>query len=162
MLKFEWDARKASSNRRKHGVSFEEALSVFADPKALTFDDVDHSDFENRSLTFGTSSGGKLLVVSIRIVATLSESSARAKRPPMKNVSTKKDDQHIPELTRAQLGRGVRGKYFKQMSESSNVVVLRPEIRKAFPTSKAVNDALAGLLALTQQTNRLMARKSAK
>jgi hypothetical protein len=80
----------------------------------------------------------------------------------MKNAYTKKDDLDIPELTRAQLGRGVRGKYFKRMSESSNVVVLRPEIRKAFPTSKAVNDALAGLLALTQQTNRLMSRKSAK
>ena len=80
----------------------------------------------------------------------------------MKNVSTKKDDQDIPELTRAQLGRAVRGKYFKRMSESTNVVVLRPEIRKAFPTSKAVNDALAGLLALTQQTNKLMSRKSAK
>ena len=63
MLKFEWDARKESSNRRKHGVTFEEALSVFADPKALTFDDIVHSDFEDRSLTFGASSDGKLLVV---------------------------------------------------------------------------------------------------
>jgi hypothetical protein len=80
----------------------------------------------------------------------------------MKNASTKKDEQHIPELTRAQLGRGVRGKYFQRMSESANVVVLRPEIRKAFPTSRAVNDALAGLLALTERTNRLIARKSAK
>ena len=78
----------------------------------------------------------------------------------MKKASTKKDDQHISELTREQLGRGVRGKYFKRMAESSNVVVLRPEISKAFPTSRAVNEALAGLLALTQQTNRLTSRKS--
>ena len=78
----------------------------------------------------------------------------------MKKASTKKDDQHIPELKREQLGRGVRGKYFKRMAESSNVVVLRPEISKAFPTSQAVNEALAALLALTQQTNRLTSRKS--
>jgi hypothetical protein len=63
LLKFEWDARKDASNRRKHQISFEDALSVFADPKALTFDDIEHSDFEDRSLTFGLSSGGTLLVV---------------------------------------------------------------------------------------------------
>jgi hypothetical protein len=97
---------------------------------------------------------------SIPTEATSSESSARAKRLEMKKASTKKDDQHISELTREQLGRGVRGKYFKRMAESSNVVVLRPEISKAFPTSRAVNEALAGLLALTQQTNRLTSRKS--
>ncbi len=63
MLKFEWDALKDVSNQRKHDVAFDEALSVFGDPNALTFDDVDHSEFENRSLTFGLSSSGKLLVV---------------------------------------------------------------------------------------------------
>ena len=42
---FEWDRRKAASNRRKHGVSFEEALTVFADPLARIFEDEGHSEF---------------------------------------------------------------------------------------------------------------------
>ena len=49
MFKFEWDYRKAESNVQKHGVSFEEAASVFADAMALTFSDCDHSETEDRS-----------------------------------------------------------------------------------------------------------------
>ena len=48
MFKFEWDYRKAESNAQKHGVSFEEAVSVFADTMALTFSDSDHSKTEDR------------------------------------------------------------------------------------------------------------------
>jgi uncharacterized DUF497 family protein len=60
---FEWDPRKAGQNERKHGVSFEEAASVFGDPLALTFTDPDHSDEEYRFLTFGRSRKSWLLVV---------------------------------------------------------------------------------------------------
>ncbi len=63
-MRFEWDPDKAARNLRKHGVSFEEAASVFGDSLAITFDDPDHSIGESRSLTFGTSSEGRLLVVS--------------------------------------------------------------------------------------------------
>lgn len=76
----------------------------------------------------------------------------------MKKASMSKADQDIPELKREQLGVGVRGKYFKQFAENSNVVVLLPEIQKAFPTSEAVNKALANMLAFTQETQRLTAR----
>mgnify|MGYP001266208881 CR=1 FL=1 len=64
MLKFEWDETKARSNLAKHGVSFEEAASVFGDPLALTFSDPDHSLGEKRWLTFGVSRSGRLLVVA--------------------------------------------------------------------------------------------------
>lgn len=70
----------------------------------------------------------------------------------MKKQSTSKNDQDIPELKREQLGVGVRGKYHKQFLQGSNVVVLQPEIQKAFPTSEAVNKALASMLAFTQET----------
>lgn len=70
----------------------------------------------------------------------------------MKKPSTKTDDLDIPELTLEQLGAGVRGKYFKQFSQGSNVVILQPEIQKAFPTSEAVNKALASMLAFANQT----------
>jgi uncharacterized protein len=60
-LRFEWDLRKAEANRAKHGVSFEEAASVFSDLLAYTFPDPDHSVGEERSLTFGLASTGRLL-----------------------------------------------------------------------------------------------------
>jgi uncharacterized DUF497 family protein len=63
MLKFEWDEAKAHGNLAKHGVSFEEAASVFGDPLALTFPDPDHSIEEKRWLTFGVSQTDRLLAV---------------------------------------------------------------------------------------------------
>lgn len=61
---FEWDGGKAASNIRKHGVTFEEARSVFGDPLAATLPDPRHSRHEARSLTVGWSDRGRLLVVS--------------------------------------------------------------------------------------------------
>ena len=63
-MRIEWDARKARENLRKHGVSFEEASSVFFDPLSATGDDPDHSVEERRFVTFGMSSSGRLLVVA--------------------------------------------------------------------------------------------------
>jgi uncharacterized protein len=63
-MQFEWDPKKAAENLRKHRVSFEEASTVFGDPLAITFPDPDHSVGERRSLTFGTSREGRLLVVN--------------------------------------------------------------------------------------------------
>ena len=63
-MEFEWDDKKATNNLRKHGVSFNEAATVFGDAMALTFDDPDHSVGELRWLTFGISRTGKGLVVS--------------------------------------------------------------------------------------------------
>jgi uncharacterized DUF497 family protein len=50
---FEWDPKKAAKNLKKHGVTFQEAATVFGDPLAITFQDPDHSDDEERQLTFG-------------------------------------------------------------------------------------------------------------
>ena len=55
MFKFEWNGQKAASNLRKHGVSFDEAVSVFADGLALTFADTDHFESEDRGRTYGVS-----------------------------------------------------------------------------------------------------------
>ena len=63
MFNFEWDDQKAARNRQKHGVSFDEAVSVFADVLALTFADTDHFESEDRSRTYGISNKGRLLVV---------------------------------------------------------------------------------------------------
>ncbi len=76
MFKFEWDDQKAASNLHKHGVSFDEAVSVFGDFLALTFSDTDHSEAEERSRTYGLSNKERILVVvhterrnSIRIIS---------------------------------------------------------------------------------------------
>lgn len=88
------------------------------------------------------------------------ESSAHERRPDMKKAFTSTADQEVPELKRKQLGVGVRGKYFKSFTQGSNVVVLQPEIQKAFPTSEAVNKALANMLAFAQETQGLTRRSS--
>ena len=62
-LRFEWDARKAAANLRKHGVSFEEARSVFLDENALLRPDEGHSDDEDRFLLLGLSGRLRTLVV---------------------------------------------------------------------------------------------------
>ena len=86
-MRFEWDSAKAARNLRKHGVSFEEAVSVFYDPLAATGADPDHSEDEERFVTFGISSAGRLLVVThsergevIRII------SARAATPSERHI----------------------------------------------------------------------------
>lgn len=83
-FRFSWDPRKASLNERKHGVTFLEATTAFADPLSITISDPDHSIFEERSVLLGLSDMGRLLVVAhaehgetIRLIsarrATLSE-----------------------------------------------------------------------------------------
>jgi hypothetical protein len=63
MIKFEWDSAKAAANTRRHGVSFEEAQSVFYDEFAVQFFDEDHSGEEERFLLLGMSTGARLLLV---------------------------------------------------------------------------------------------------
>lgn len=67
---FEWDTRKGAAIAKKHGVTFEEACTVFADPLAILMPDPDHSVAEQRYVLLGTSSRNRLLVV------------AHAERPP--------------------------------------------------------------------------------
>lgn len=64
MLEFEWDPEKAETNLRKHGVSFQEASTVFGDPLSATIPDPDHAEHEERMLLLGRSRTGTLLVVA--------------------------------------------------------------------------------------------------
>jgi len=63
-MKIEWDFKKAKINLKKHGVTFEEAATALGDPMAVTGADPDHSDYEERYITFGVSEKDRLLVVS--------------------------------------------------------------------------------------------------
>jgi len=63
-VRFEWDDKKAVSNLAKHGVSFEEAATVFGDSLSDTFDDPDHSAEEHRFIIIGISEEGRMLFVA--------------------------------------------------------------------------------------------------
>lgn len=76
----------------------------------------------------------------------------------MKKVKTAEIDTLRPEYRREDLGKGVRGKYFAAYQKGSNLVLLSPDVAKAFPTSDAVNEALRALLQLTAQTRKLARR----
>ncbi|MDJ0705188.1 MAG: BrnT family toxin [Leptolyngbyaceae cyanobacterium MO_188.B28] len=76
-MEFEWDQAKASANLKKHGVSFEEAKTVFSNPLAVIFDDESHSTSVRREIIIGHSQRNQLLLVaftersnSIRIIST--------------------------------------------------------------------------------------------
>jgi uncharacterized protein len=76
-LRFDWDLKKARKNLAKHGVSFEEAESVFADPLAWIYPDPLHSEEEHREILIGQSTAGRLLLVcfaeledTVRMIST--------------------------------------------------------------------------------------------
>jgi len=97
MIQFEWDPTKAKSNFRKHGVAFKEAASAFKDPLSITVYDPDHSEEEDRCITFGWSASGRLLMVAhtdrggrIRIIS--SRELTRAEREAYeKEIQRRKD-----------------------------------------------------------------------
>ena len=71
---FEWDATKAASNQRKHGISFDQAATVFRDPLMVSIPDEEHNETEERWITMGQAENSKLLLV----VHTYLEISANA------------------------------------------------------------------------------------
>jgi len=86
-MQFEWDTGKARQNLKKHGVAFDEAVTVFYDSLSATFDDPDHSGNEQRFITIGSSSQGGILVVahaetgeSIRIISARPATAHERKR----------------------------------------------------------------------------------
>lgn len=86
-MRFQWDAAKAESNRKKHGVPFEESITVFYDPLAATFVDSEPSEGERRLITIGFSAAGRLLVVchtersrSVRLISARLATTRERKR----------------------------------------------------------------------------------
>lgn len=86
-MQFEWDPKKAKGNVKKHGVSFEQVVTVFYDPLSATFDDPDHSGNEPHFVTIGYSSANRLLFVShldrgevLRIISARSATAYERKR----------------------------------------------------------------------------------
>ena len=72
----------------------------------------------------------------------------------------KKAEEMRKEYRREDLGRGVRGKYYREYMKGTNLVLLRPEIAEAFPTSEAVNEALQSLIDVAHRTANLTTRST--
>jgi uncharacterized DUF497 family protein len=94
---FDWDPRKAKSNRLKHGVSFEEAATAFLDQDALDGEDLEHSESEARRLRLAKSSPGRVLVIAYTIRRKDNEeitriiSARRASRKERKRYAVEED-----------------------------------------------------------------------
>ena len=71
----------------------------------------------------------------------------------MKKADQKNTDELRPEYKRSDFGQLIRGKYAARLSEETNVVILEPDVAKAFPNEKAVNQALRALLKLMESTH---------
>lgn len=150
-MHFEWDPKKATANRRKQGVTFEEATSALRDVFSATAHNPDHSDNEERFVTFGVSFQGRLLAVShadrgeaIRIISA--RLATNAERQIYEEVKSAMTDELRPEYKRSDFGEIVRGKYAARIKKESNVVLLEPDIAATFPNDEAVNKALRYLL----------------
>jgi uncharacterized protein len=152
-MEFEWDPGKAATNLHKHGVSFTEASSVFADPLASIFPDTEHSDSESREILVGYSERGRLLIVSfterppnVRIisarVATPRRTSQPRKQPPRyQAMSDELKDEYAFDYSKAKPNR-----FASAMAKGGRLVVLEPEVAAAFHESHEVNAVLKALL----------------
>jgi hypothetical protein len=76
----------------------------------------------------------------------------------MKKAKSELNDWLRPDYKRSELGNVVRGKYAQRIQESTNVIVLDPQVAKAFPNDEAVNDALRGLIELARSSARPTAK----
>ena len=141
----------------RFGVSFEEAISAFADPLSLTIGDEAHSFGETRCVTLGATISGRIVVVvhvdrgdEMRIVSARG-ATAREKRQRMEKA---KGDRVRDVEAEYDFSSGERGRYAKRFAEGTNVVVLDPDVAEVFRTSAEVNEALRALVSIAKRERR--------
>lgn len=152
---FEWDADKADENLKKHGVAFEEALTVFADPLARIFDDLDHSIDERRELIVGHSAEQRLLLVSFtdrgrrtRIIGArnaTAQSDATMKKTPKRNRRSDSNGMHAEY--KLDYSRAKPNRFAARMNRPVVAVVLAPDVASVFDSSAKVNAQLRSVIA---------------
>jgi len=158
---FDWDENKAKSNLDKHGVSFDEATSVFDDPLFLTFSDTENSIHEQRFIIIGESTKGKLLVVLTQKDKTIHASSApvqlHARNVKHMNQNFEMEDDLRPEYDFTKMTVVARGQGRKRSTVAIN---LDPDVAKLFPDSSAVNEGLRLLIRLIKQNSSQLNEKA--
>jgi hypothetical protein len=117
----------------------------------MTYHDPEHSDQEDRFITFGTTAAGRLVAVvhadrSDRIRIISARNMTRRERKQYEEPAPHEADDIRDEYDLARLGWGVQGKYFDRYREGTNLARLDKEVQEAFPTDEAVNEALREVL----------------
>lgn len=152
---FEWDDRKAALNRAKHGITFERAIDVFDDPLAMTIDDPDHSDDEERFITIGATFWDEVLVIGhtyrderIRII-TARRATHAERRLYMDEKFDRLHDKHLEDDLRPEYDftGGVRGKFYQGRGRLVTRVSLDEDVARRYRTDEDVNAALRQLIA---------------
>ncbi|GAB4230866.1 MAG: hypothetical protein Kow00121_59610 [Elainellaceae cyanobacterium] len=175
-LQFEWDEAKASTNLKKHGISFEEAKTVLSDPLAITISDPNYSDREDRYVDMDSHRKDGFSLLPIRSANPKFRLLAAVELLPeskefMSNMNLELSQEPDDLLPEYDFSQGVRGKHNRAYRQGHTVtvhqadgttttrhftleegaVMLDPDVREYFPDSESVNQALRTLIRLTSR-----------
>jgi|GEM_PF-183855 len=154
-LSFEWDAQKARTNERKHGVSFDEAATAFGILSRSRFRIRTTRTTRVDAFSSGQHTLAGSWLWSTPIAATMSASSAPGGQPRLKGVRMNTENNDSDDMREEyDFSDGVRGKYAARFAEGSNVVVLDPDVADLFTDSKSVNEALRALAEIAAKQSR--------
>ena len=128
-------------------MGFENAATVFLDPLAMTFLDLDHWSEERREITIGCTMKSRIVFVSHCPRGETLEANANTMKKASK---AKNGDDLRQEYDLSQLRGGVRGKYYRRATAGTNLVLIDPDLAGFFPDSEAVNRALRVLAEAAQ------------
>ena len=161
---FQWDSKKAAANIRKHGISFDEAVTVFKDPLTLIFDDKTHSEYEYREIVIGHSVLNRLILIYfseredqfIRIFSARRATSQEQKeyKKTLEPKSHKVSDE-LAEEYHFKFNAARSNRFAKALEEDSLVVLLDKDVAEVFTIPEAVNEDLRALIeAMPTKTKR--------
>ena len=162
-LRFEWDPKKAEANLAKHDVSFEEAMTVFADPLARIFPDEEHSVDELREIIIGHSTRHQLLLVNFTAIdhqvrifsarkATLWSAKIMKKTLVRKKSPVKRET--LRSEYRFDYSKSKPNRFAAKMSEGTVAIVLEPDVAAVFKSSEAVNALLRSIISAIPSSKR--------
>ncbi len=147
-----WDPEKAESNRRKHGVRFDDARFVFFDPLVVSIDDFEHSAAENRYLAVGESISREILVVTYCVrrdeawIISARRAEPAERRRYMQGERIRDGAVPAEEIEVVDFSKGVRGRHYIA-PRGPIVVEIEPLVAECFRDATAINEALRMLIA---------------
>ena len=145
---FEWDPVKAKQNRRKHRISFERAAELFLDPLAVSEIEEEHGEAEERWVTIGRDSHGKLLVV-VHTFLEVAAQECKVRIISARNATKCETREHeATQLMKKEYDfpKGVRGKFYRPNAELNIPVYLDPDVAKVVRARAEKTDESFGVV----------------
>lgn len=139
-IALEWDNTKVATNPNKHGVSFDEASTVFYDALAVIFDDVAHSRNEKREIIIGYSSSHRLLLVSF------TERETAIKIMKKTGITEIEESDDLAPEYRFDYSKAQPNRFAGELKPGTRVVLLDPDIAEVFTTQEDVNAMLRAVI----------------